>query len=303
MIGHIYRKSSRVVLNTLGRMRIGRPDDFMAEDWDILILLDACREDIYSELTPYNSQVGTRVSPGSASHEFIKHTFLNRTLHDTVYVTPNPYVSMLEGDEFHAVHDCRDAWDEDLETVPPETMADRCREVASKYPNKRLILHFMQPHIPYLGQTARAIRNAFDFGGWNPDHHEGSETRVETRPSIWDLALEEKIEWAEVRTAYAETLDMALGAVSQLVTDLEGRVVISADHGDLLGERLLPFGPREWAHPEGFHVRPLRVVPWQVVQEGPRREVRRDPPVASPDLEEEEVEHRLRALGYQPDHP
>lgn len=297
-VQHLQRSISRSVVNAVGRVRLPQAADFIDEDWDVLILLDACRADYYREATPFDGDVQTRVVPGSASHEFIEATFLDRELHDTVYVTPNPHLYMLDGDVFHAVRDCRDAWDERLQTVTPEAMTDICRSVAAEYPDKRLILHYMQPHTPYLGATADRIRERFAFAGWNPDHVSDGNPESRDRPLIWDLVRDGEIEWSDVRSAYRETLERAIESVAELVADLDGRVVVSADHGELLGERLVPGGPREWAHPEGLSARQLRVVPWQVVQDESRPEITAEPPEERSELSEEAVNDRLRALGY-----
>lgn len=297
-IHHLHRHITRAVINTVGRFRLPQAADFIDEDWDVLILLDACRVDYYKQGTPFDGQIQTRIAPGSASHEFIEATFLERELHDTVYVTPNPHLYMLDGDVFHAVRDCREAWDEQLQTVTPETMSDICRSVATKYPNKRLIFHYMQPHVPYLGSTANRIRDRFAMAGWNPDHISDGIAESRDRPLIWDLARDGKIEWTDVRAAYRETLQRAVTSVSELIQDLDGRIVISADHGELLGERLVPGGPRECAHPEGLSAPQLRVVPWHVIQDNSRPEITSEPPEQRTDLTDQEVNNRLRALGY-----
>lgn len=48
----------------------------MDEDWDILIILDACRPDILSEVSEWN--VKTRRSPGANSWEFVEAVYANR---------------------------------------------------------------------------------------------------------------------------------------------------------------------------------------------------------------------------------
>lgn len=68
------------------------------------------------------------------------------------------------------------------------------------------------------------------------------------QPTIWDLALEGRIAWDDVREAYVETLEIAFEDVKYMIPDLEGHIVITADHGELLGERVIPGGPREWGH-------------------------------------------------------
>jgi hypothetical protein len=299
-VEHLHRTLSRSVVNARSRLGGDEADDFVAEEWDVLVLLDACRVDRYAECTPFEGPVETRRSPGSTSDEFIEATFLDRRLHDTVYVTANPHLYMLDGAEFHHVRDCRDAWDEDLQTVLPEAMTDIAGEVATDYPDKRLIVHYMQPHAPYLGETADRLRAEFGFGGWHPDHVSDGTPEDRDRPLIWDLALDGSVEWETVRRAYDETLERALDAVERLLARVDGHVVVSADHGELLGERVVPGGPREWSHPANFDAPQLREVPWHTVQRGSRERVA-EPPEDRAEVDVDLVEEQLAALGYAPD--
>lgn len=295
---HGHRAVTRGIVNAIGRFEDRPAADFVAEDWDVLVLLDACRTDYYRRHTKFGGTPETRWSPGSASEEWMRATFTGRQLHDTVYVTPNPHVSMLDDGIFHYVEDCRDAWEEGVQTVRPETMTATARDVAREFPNKRLVVHYMQPHTPYLGPTAEQIRERTAIAGWKTDHVSDGIPEDRDRPSVWDLALDGRIEWDDVRRAYAETLDLALEAVEDLVDALDGRIVISADHGELLGERLVPGGPREWAHPAGLAAPPLRRVPWHVVQDADRPEIVSEPPIEREGLSDEEIHDRLAALGY-----
>lgn len=294
------RKATRALVNTANRINGRQTVDVIGEEWDVLIILDACRTDYYEQYTPFDGTPETRWSPGSASHEWMEATFVGRNLHDTVYVTPNPHISFLDDGIFHYIEDCRDAWNEELQTVRPETMTKIAGRTADEYPNKRLIVHYMQPHTPYLGPMAERIRETTPIAGWKTDHESDGVPEERDRPTVWDLALEGAIDWEDVRKAYAEMLEIAFEAVEESVGDLEGRVVITADHGELLGERVVPGGPREWAHPEQFAATALREVPWHAVQDG-EREIVAEPPVGGNNLSEEEVNDRLAALGYVPE--
>jgi hypothetical protein len=78
--------------------------------------------------------------------------------------------------------------------------------------------------------------------------------------------------------------------------------VITADHGNLVGERLGPIPTRrKYGHPYGVHTEELVVVPWFVVEGETRREMRADSPVESDgeSVSDEELEDRLEALGYR----
>jgi hypothetical protein len=89
-----------------------------------------------------------------------------------------------------------------------------------------------------------------------------------------------------------------LEEVDQLLGKLDGKTVVTADHGEMLGERVFPFTTRVWGHSEGFSTRILRTVPWLVVESDERRGVISEDPETVADLEEEAVSGRLEALGY-----
>lgn len=134
--------------------------DVMTRDWDNLILLDGCRADTWRQTIQQRDDfrsdgLNTVFSVGSASPEFLSRTFDGKTFHDTVYISGNPFTEELTDGTFHARHNLiRDDryWSEQATTVPPERVTAAVKELASQYPNKRLIIHYMQPHHPFWGQ-------------------------------------------------------------------------------------------------------------------------------------------------------
>jgi hypothetical protein len=103
-----------------------------------------------------------------------------------------------------------------------------------------------------------------------------------------------------VRRAYRANLEAALPAVGRLLDGLDGRVVVTSDHGNCVGERAWPVPIREWGHPEGIYVRPLVAVPWLVVEGDRRRAVSRGGRTVALDADGpvDEVAARLGDLGY-----
>lgn len=288
------------------RMMLGpHTDDVMDRDWDVLVLFDACRFDYFEAANPYDGRLQGSLSAGSESWEFMRANFEGRKLHDTVYVCANPHVVKLSPGTFHAVEPLLEAdWDAETGTILPETVAAAAADAAERYPNKRLVVHAMQPHAPWLGPTADDIRERVDLRGMNPYHGhneltgEARDCRTGTKgfhaAAAGDLAV------SEVRVAYYETLTRALDAFGEFVRSVDGKVVLSADHGEHLGERLLPLSSRVWAHPSGWWSGELRSVPWfEVEPVGERREVTAEPPVETNDVADETVAQRLEALGYR----
>ncbi len=132
----------------------------MEEDWDNLIILDACRYDYFSRLYRdyFHGKLKKVASLASSTLEWCKKSFQKR-YDDVVYVSANPYInskSELEGFgakiHFHKVVDVWDSgWNERLGTVHPKEVNRALRMSIERYPSKRFIIHYLQPHGPYIG--------------------------------------------------------------------------------------------------------------------------------------------------------
>lgn len=280
--------------NLIFRFQYGEGTRVMSEDWDNLLILDACRYDMFADRIALDGRLETRISLGSSSEEFLEQNFDDGQFHDTVYVNANPYVPRLGLDEgtFHAVIDCLSDWDEELQTVTPETVAQAAAEAHETYPNKRLIVHFMQPHTPFIGDCGRRMAG----GGWTMDRD------VDEEPGIWNQLRNSSagVELEMVWEAYTENLDIVLTEVADLLKTLDGKSVITADHGNFVGERLSPIpSRRKYGHPYGVYAKELVKVPWFAVEGETRREVRSESPVDQKSVSEETVDARLEALGYR----
>jgi hypothetical protein len=265
--------------------------DVFAEDWDALVILDSFRYDVFAERSTLPGRLESRTSRGGGTVEFLFGNFADRDLRDTVYVTANPQFYHFRDDlatDFHAVWNVwQDRWDDDLRTVPPDVMTEACLETAAEYPDKRLLCHYNQPHPPFIGPSAREL-------GFEPEARDRGFVST-----FLNNIFHEFVSREGYREAYAENADLALDAAATLLDELRGRVVVTADHGEMLGERAAPLPVRYYSHRIGVHVDELTRVPW-LVREGDDR-----PTIRSGDAErmdesatEETVAARLRDLGY-----
>lgn len=276
----------------------------MKEDWDTLIILDAYRYDFFAEQNKIEGQSQSVVSKGSHSGEFTEKNLTGRDLSDTVYVTANPNISRLEEDTFYTVENCLRRWNEEVGTVLPEDVVEMAVEAHQKYPKKRVMVHFMQPHQPYLGQMAEKIDEKLgDHGYTRASDVPSSELNNDSIRNQWEetetwVALQEGVlSKEEVQQAYRETLNIALDHVKDLLAQLEGKSVITADHGEYLGERRFPYRETKVGHPWEYTPE-LRIVPWLEIENGARREIVAEEPIGFERLEEETVRERLRDFGY-----
>lgn len=264
--------------------------DVVAADWDNLLILDACRYDDFAALADLPGTLERRESRGTHTVEFLEGNFGGRQLLDAVYVTASPQLSRWRDRVDATFHDVinvwqGDGWDDDHDTVLPETVRDHALAAADRYPDKRLLVHFVQPHYPFIG--------AEDLGGdgLHPD---------DEQPDVWALLRNGDLDVpaSRVREAYRRNLERALPAVETLCTELRGRTVVTSDHGNMFGERAAPVPVREWGHPPGIYTEELTAVPWLVDAAETRKDVTAGQATATDDVAEEVVEDRLRQLGY-----
>ena len=280
-----HRRLGRRTYNTSGT-------DIFEEDWDSLLILDGCRYDLFAGRSTLPGLLERRRSRGSATTEFLRANLDGRDLRDTVYVTANPQLHHNRDSiqvEFHdEIHVWRDGWSDEHDTVLPETVTEAATRAAREYPHKRLLVHYLQPHYPFIEASLE-----FDtFGG--------------AKPNIWGQLLSGAVDLdhREVRRMYAENLDRALPHVEELMNELGGRTVVTADHGNMVGERAFPVPIHEWGHPRGIYTDGLVTVPWLVYENGQRREIDSEDGTmdAAVDedagVDEDVVADRLRDLGY-----
>lgn len=264
-------------------------DEFVGEKWDNLLILDAARPemvDLADELSDAN--VSEKTSPGSFSLGFMQKQFFGRNLHDTIYITTNPYAVNIPDNTFYKIIDLLDeSWDAELQTVPPEVVVDTAVDVAEQHPHKRLIIHFMQPHFPFLGPTGEKISSGISH------ESSGKDYRHPWSDQMWSQEYEHKI----LMAAYRENHHIALENAVELVDSLSGRSVITADHANLIGERGFPIPIRLYGHPQNFAHPNLLRVPW-VEFDGEPRDIQAERPVGQMGVDNKVAQQRLRALGY-----
>jgi hypothetical protein len=272
--------------------------DVMSKDWDNLLILDACRADFFAEVNTISGSMDTAISKASKSETFIEENFAGGEFHDTIYITSNPFANDLSDDVFYMTKLAVDRWDDDLNTVQPSEMVDLALEAHNQHPNKRLVVHFMQPHEPHLGETAKEIRKRVNLVGYNIFHAVDDVDPDYEGITSWTAAEQGLITDDELRQAYRETLQIVLNEIEDLVDELGGKTVITADHGEMLGERILSL-KKCYGHPYGLKTKKLREVPWFETENGDRRKITADNPRETENLNDEEVEGRLQALGYK----
>ncbi len=277
-----------------GLQAVGRRLDYgtnvFEREWDVLVVLDACRPDALEAVAPefdFLNGVETVRSVGSSSSEWLANTFEGHSeTPKTAMVTGNTWSERyLTREAFAAVDEVwKYAWDDGLGTVPAAAVTDRAVALARERDPTRLVVHYMQPHHPFVP---------------SPVEGDGGMARTDDASSAsnpWILLRQGEISEAAVWEAYLANLRYVLAEVAALLSNVDGRVAVTADHGNLFGEWGL------YGHPMHTPVPALLAVPWAEAEGADRRT--RTPTLAPPEeLPVDRVygggeRERLDALGY-----
>lgn len=287
--------------------KYGKEELITDKEWDFLILLDACRYDIFKETSTIKGSLEKYISAGSHSMEFAEKNFQGADLYDTVYITANAHGARTGEGNFHDIifTERKDAgiW-ATRNGMHPKNVAETAIKAYDEYPNKRIMVHFMQPHSPYFGEKAQKIRSNLSEDGVN----DLGSSQWETGPNLKNAVKKGHLSISELNTVYRENLQLVLEYAQTLVNTFEGKIVISADHGELLGKqtgiwkyadfsRQTPSGTPV-GHPRSVYVPELREVPWLIIDSGSRRKIISESPNEQR-IEEELIEERLSKLGYK----
>jgi len=218
----------------------------LKKDWDNLIILDACRWDYLRKVTGVD--IPFIISRGSSTPEFLWENFGDDYHEDIIYVSSNPYVDIfLSGKVYKVVSVWRVAWDKKEKTVLPKDMVKYAKYYRRKYPHKRFIIHFVQPHTPFVGNNE--IKRVLKCKGvdWDP----------------WYAGMRGILSASELWRAYERNLRYVLPYAVNLAKSLKGLNVITADHGETF--KRLWFPPVfVYGHHRSIYIDELVKVPWWV---------------------------------------
>lgn len=317
------------------------------ENWDYLMILDACRYDYFEQVYRdyFQGELTKRISAGTSTNEWRNNSFPGN-YDDIVYISANPmFSSTLDvygytaGEHFHKVYELwKNGWDKDHGTVLPQTVTQASINIIGNNPNKRFIIHYLQPHEPYLmpevnsrGHNQGDMNNRalldypkdYRFAGIKEwllkkllKHLKNN--RIITNCPEWFLrqmlgmppryamdAVRRKYGKTMLRKAYRKNLRYVLEQTAILLKYLSGRIIITSDHGELLGEK------RCYAHQPNSANPILTEIPWLVIQKSEAEEIIPDDegqkliaklerPGDRRDIkkEQKELKEKLKALGY-----
>jgi hypothetical protein len=262
------------------------------QDWDLLIILDTCRIDklqLVSKSVPWIKDIDQMQSVGSMSAEWMLNTFARNYIDDiadTAFISGNIWSHRIfnerfqerQNHDYEMIHRGFPSWNpvssEDFahyETVSavanqdhrlhpeneaiPHILTDRAIDIGRTKSCERMIVHYTLPHMTF-------IADALDWEFRKTSTQElmnGLDVVRNLRPeeASYEPARCGKVPEIEVHDAYIQNLKLAIDYVDILLQNVNAEnVIISADHGEALGEHGI------WGHPYGYPFAPVKTVPW-----------------------------------------
>jgi len=207
-----------------------------------------------------------------------------------VYVTANPFITEYASDSFYRLEE---TWKEELGSdnshYDPERVLELSKETLQKYPNKRLVMHLMQPHHPFIGSSTineKDYEHLGDEEGWEASPYRALENGIYDKDEVW--------------RGYRENLEYVIDDVLELAEEFPGKTVVSSDHGNMIGERSWPIPIKMYDHGSGMGDRRVTEVPWLVIEDSERPTIE-EGEVTEPEeeIDEEAINERLEQLGYR----
>ena len=132
----------------------------------------------------------------------------------------------------------------------PEHVLKDLKTAEKLFPDKKKILHFMQPHNPF-------IESDIDFEVTGFSKYMAEEDTIADEPETeWDLARKGKISREKVEQAFRQNTEFIINYLKENSEEFQGKTIITADHGNLVGEKGF------YGHPGLRKEVALRKVPW-----------------------------------------
>jgi hypothetical protein len=252
-------------------------------DWKYLIILDACRYDVFADICRERGwHAPLKVDTRCHCTAWWYRKYWSRVDNDVHLISANPVPfhkdmgwdawrkfksaiwadpagrAVKERPELGAVLDlAEDRGHGVFEPVITLSIFEHVKQSGERY-----LTHLLPPHLPFLGPRGRALHDKLELA---VDSHRGIYQGIQRHGRAGN--------WDEVRACYKENVEYALDALARywhLFAD--GKTVITSDHGELTGDISPKDGKGVYHHSHDIKLHDLwmiqRTVPWFEIEEG-----------------------------------
>jgi len=208
------------------------------EEWDYLIILDAMRYDYFKRLWLYEGELSPALALGSCTLDFLKAI----PKLDAVCFSSHPFILQAKT-KFKKVIEC--GWNHLLGTCLPQYVTSRFLREGKPKPS---ILWYIQPHHPYIGGVNIPVPI---FRG----------LKLSPQGVTSDLLAQLKVKGVLLKAYEANARYVITHIRFSLLPHLRGKIIITSDHAEGLGEPYVPEQKPVFSHPCGLDSLELRLIP------------------------------------------
>lgn len=224
-------------------------------------MLDGCGyyifKSVYKSFFP-ESDLKKRISTATGTYMWARNNFKDKDCSDIIYISPivNTDNWLPNNNFFKIVMSWKTQWNAEYGTVMADGTTKVARSVLNENLGKRVIIHYLQPHQPYIGFPPKFKLQALELS----DSSEKIKAKIRRKvvvfwtkhhlPNTWLWRITNLLDinsivaqlyadkgWKGVRDAYTDNLRYVLKYVTEIANAYpEKKIVITSDHGERLGE-------------------------------------------------------------------
>jgi len=197
-------------------------------NWNTLIILDACRYDYFKKVNRIPGKLRKARSKAHHTWNWLQDTFPDK--YPWTYFSAHPYIGnkvrvkqKWNGpNHFEKIVPIWEfGWNNKLGTVHPNSVGETVKNI----PYEKAIVHYVQPHGPWIGKPQW-------LNPWTLVDY----FRRDKMMADW-VAVATKPDVKFFRKCYTGNLKLVLKSVEKYMPFFRPPVVITADHGEMLGEK------------------------------------------------------------------
>jgi hypothetical protein len=220
------------------------------QKWEVCIIFDACRYDLFKKYNILDGNLEKVYSPGSSTIEWFSKSFKGRYYPDVTYISANPMVSNVLVKKrngtlpFKKIIDLwKEGWSDEKGTVMPSIVNEVAQNIIDQSEDK-VIVHYLQPHYPFIGRCNLLNENMKNFREriWKKNEKDDYQS------SPWAEAKKGTIDFRRLIKAYESNVEFIFKETREFISGLSKNVYVTSDHGNSYGT----FGA--YGHPSNFHI-------------------------------------------------
>lgn len=192
------------------------------KDWDVLIILDACRYDIFS-IQLHNTMLNGKlcqVNSNSANTEEWYRNYWGENHKDIILISAHPRAFATEC--HYNFFQSYGLWDK-RNWIEPEVALKKLIQIQDQY-DKKFLVHLIPPHLPYIGEKGKEFLKELGVEG----------SGINVYKKVEEYGKENG--WRRPYECYVENVQTVLEIIEEYIPKIKGKIVISADHGELIGD-------------------------------------------------------------------